>query len=129
MRGRTIRVLATTVAVSLLMFGAAACGGGALHTDAAVARFCNDTAAIHQALDPSAASSPAGLAGLARFQATLSQDIDQLESHDDSAVAAEAQVIQSLVSSVMVGGEAGAGPDPRMAQALATIRQVRDKTC
>jgi hypothetical protein len=129
MRGRTIRAVATAAAVSLLMLGAAACGGGALHTDAAVARFCTDTAAIDQVLDPSEASSPAGVARLARFQATLSQDIDQLESHGDSAVAAEAQVVQSLVSSLMVGGEAGVGPDPRMAQALAAIRQLRDKTC
>jgi len=115
-----------TLAAALLLTG---CGTTEkVSSDAAVQRFCADTAGVSDLLH-SGSTAPDATARLTAFDQTLAADVSALQQAGDAAVAAEAQVIQSLVSSQLVGGALDAGQNAQLEQAASMVARVRDDTC
>jgi hypothetical protein len=105
----------------------AACSHAKPPPDAAVNQFCADTGGLGEMLKTP--GSPVAAARLADVDRRLTADVEALQQAGDAGVAAEAQLIQSLVASQMTGSALGAAPDPQLQHAASILADVRDKTC
>jgi hypothetical protein len=117
------------VAAGLTAFLLAGCGKApSPTTDPAVLRFCADTAGLQEMLG-TPGSGPSAIARLTDFDRRLSADVVALQQAGDATVAAEAQLIQSIVAGQIAAGELGAGPNAQLGKAASMLADLRDKTC
>src|SRR5690242_9146263 len=106
----------------------AACSHAKSPPDAAVTQFCADTAGLGEMLK-TPGSGAAAAARLADFDRRLTADVEALQQAGDAGVAAEAQLIQTIVASQMTGAALGAEQNPQLEHAASLLADVRDKTC
>ena len=116
------------IAVSASLAATACASAAVPGHDAAVSRFCADTAGIEATLNAPAVG-PAATASLAELERRLSEDVSALQQAGDVTVAAEGALIQSLISSQITGGELQAGPNPQLQRAAAMVADARNRSC